>query len=358
VPESPLRCAVVVVNYNGAEFVGECLESLRIQQVNGLDVQVLVVDNQSSDGSAELIAERFPDFTLVRSDRNRGFAGGVNLALAATSAEVVVLLNPDAAADPGFLDAITAPLRAAGSEHLAAVSGRIQLSGRFRPAPGDPNAYRSASGERWTRLPSDAPDTSGVVLLNSTGSQLSRSGNARDRSWLTPADSPTLEANVFGFCGGAAALRRSALDAVGSFDESLFMYYEDVDLSWRLRRAGWQIRYAADATVTHRHAASSGIRSRLFLVHNIRNRILVTARNGPPAMVRAALLRTVVSLGKSLVRCLAPGQSADARRQVGATVTAVVGAARAWPATRASGRRQDARSDLPRTFVDDWTLPD
>lgn len=378
------RCAVIVVNFNGADFLGECLESLLQQRTSGLELDIVVVDNNSTDGSQALMQESFAGVRLILSDRNLGFAGGVNLGIAATAGEFVVLVNNDAVAEPGFLEAVTAPFHRPGAERLAAVTGRILLAGRFAPASGAGQAYRAVSGQRWVRLPAgvDVPGstapTSGVSLINSTGSQLSRSGNARDRDWLMPAageraiaeaDSRDDEADakagasaeaatdVFGFCGGAVALRRSALEDVGGFDDRLFLYYEDVDLSWRLRRGGWQIRYAADAVVTHRHAASSGIGTRLFLVHNIRNRVLVTARNGPPEMVLRATSRTLVSWLKAVGRSPAPGGQA-ARRQALAGTLALGQLARMLPAFWADGRRLDRTAPLPRAFVDRWLLPD
>jgi len=370
---SRARCAVIVVNYNGADFLGECLESLLQQRRSGLELDIVVVDNNSTDGSKALMEESFAGVRLIRSDRNLGFAGGVNLGIAATAGEFVILVNNDAVAEPSFLEAITEPFHRPGAERLAAVTGRILLAGRFEPASGGGQVYRAVSGQRWVRLPAgvDAPDsavaTSGVSLINSTGSQLSRSGNARDRDWLMPAagDEADAEADakadakadVFGFCGGAVALRRSALEDVGGFDDRLFLYYEDVDLSWRLRRGGWQIRYAADAVVTHRHAASSGIGSRLFLVHNIRNRVLVTARNGPPKMLLQAVSRTIVSWLKAVGRSCAPGGQV-ARRQAVAGALALGQLARMLPAFWADGRRRDRTAALPRAFVDRWLLPD
>jgi N-acetylglucosaminyl-diphospho-decaprenol L-rhamnosyltransferase len=359
-PESPaLRCTVVVVNYNGGEFVLECLDSIVSQIAPDTSIDTVVVDNASTDGSDRAIEDRYPSssVTLIRADRNLGFGGGVNLALERTESELVVLINNDAVAEPGFVAALAAPFRA-DLPRLAAVTARILLAGRFVLAPHDDAAYIAANGERWVRVPAGAPASTGVELVNSTGNLVSRSGNGRDRSWLALAESDSSATDVFGLCGGAAAIRRSALDAVGPFDERLFMYYEDTDLSWRLRRAGWEIQYAPDAVVHHRHAASSGVRSPFFLSHNIRNRILVAARNAPPRMYRAAIFRTLVSFAKSLGRCLVPRTAAAARVQAGATARALWQAARLAPSYRADGRRRDRESLLSREFVWEWSVED
>ena len=193
--------------------------------------------------------------------------------------------------------------------------------------------------------------------MNSTGSQVSRSGNGRDRSWLAPVGGPADPPEVFGFCGGAAALRRQALAAVGSFDERLFLYYEDTDLSWRLRRAGWAIEYAADAVVRHQHAASSGIHSPVFLRYNIRNRVLVAARNGPPAMFCSAVLHTVGHLVRTVPGALRRS-GARARSEWAAGVWALGRLLVLLPRYLADGRRLDRTAKLPRDFIHSWTVQD
>ncbi len=354
-------CSVIVVNFNGGAFVTECLQSITDQIAPGIDVETIVVDNASTDGSDGIIEREFPEVRLIRSAQNLGFGGGVNLALAQTSAELVVLINNDAVAEPGFIAALTAPL-VGGAPMLAAVTARIILSGRFRRAvPGqdaESLTYVSATAERWIRLAAGETSSNGITLMNSTGNQVSRTGNGRDRSWLAAANADQSSEWVFGFCGGGTALRRAALDAVGAFDERLFMYYEDTDLSWRLRRAGWEISFAPGAVVRHRHAASSGIRSRFFLTHNIRNRILVSARNAPPEMFRAAIIRTVGSLVKALGRGLRPRGGTDARMQAAAGVVALWQAARMLPTYRREGRKLDAIAPVPRDFVWQWAVED
>jgi len=357
-PHDTLRATVIVVNFNGGAFVLECIESLSQQKTPGVDVEVVVVDNASTDGSDREIAQFYPDVRIIRSPKNIGFAGGVNLGIANSTGDVIVLINNDAVAAPGFLSAIVAPLLDDGNDRVAAVTARILLSGRFVPAPGSPTAYVSASGQRWERVARNATPGSGIALINSTGNQVSRSGNGRDRSWLDTTDDENSPVEVFGFSGGGAAIRRAALDTVGLFDERLFMYYEDTDLAWRLRRAGWTVQYAQGATVWHRHAASSGIRSPFFLRHNVRNRILVTARNGTLRMLVSAVARTGGSLLKAIRRALANRDDADARVQVRATALGLVQALVMIPGYVSDGRLRDAGSRLPRSFITDWTVDD
>jgi len=357
-PHDALRATVIVVNFNGGAFVLECIESLSQQKTPGIDVEVIVVDNASTDGSDREIAQFYPDVRIIRSPKNIGFAGGVNLGIANSTGDVIVLINNDAVAAPGFLSAIVAPLVDDGNDGVAAVTARILLSGRFIPAPGSPTAYVSASGQRWERVARNATPGSGIALINSTGNQVSRSGNGRDRSWLDTTDDENSPVEVFGFSGGGAAIRRAALEKVGLFDERLFMYYEDTDLAWRLRRAGWTVQYAQGATVWHRHAASSGIRSPFFLRHNVRNRILVTARNGTLRMLVSAVARTGGSLLKAIRRAVANRGDADARVQARATALGLVQALVMIPGYLSDGRLRDAGSRLPRSFIKTWTVDD
>jgi GT2 family glycosyltransferase len=357
-PHELLRATVIVVNFNGGAFVLECIESLSQQKTPGVEVEVVVVDNASTDGSDREIAQFYPDVRIIRSPKNIGFAGGVNLGIANSTGDVIVLINNDAVAAPGFISAIVAPLYEAGNEHVAAVTARILLSGRFVPAPGSPTAYVSAHGQRWERVARNATPGSGIALINSTGNQVSRSGNGRDRSWLDTTEEENSPVEVFGFSGGGSAIRRSALDKVGLFDERLFMYYEDTDLAWRLRRAGWTVQYAQGATVWHRHAASSGIRSPFFLRHNVRNRILVTARNGTLRMLVSAVARTGGSLAKSMRRAARNKGDADARVQVRATALGLLQALVMIPGYVSDGRLRDAGSRLPRSFITSWTVDD
>ena len=292
---SPLRVSVVVVTWNGLDLTLRCVESLLAQRTQGLDVQVLVVDNGSQDGTAEALAHR-PDLRLVALPRNLGFAGGVNAGVRASDGDVVVLINNDAVAAPDFVARIVAPFAdapAAGPGRLGATTGRVRLSGRFVPAPDDrSDALVAHDGRRWVRTPDGGPE--GVELLNSTGNDVTRSGNGRDRDWLAPADRPAGATEVFGFNGGCAALSRAALDDVGPFDESLFMYYEDTEMSWRLRRRGWGVVHVPDAVTVHDHAASSGTSSAFFLDHNERNRLLVALVHAPWSVVLRGTARAVV----------------------------------------------------------------
>lgn len=271
---------VVVVTWNAAALVATCLDSLENQTLPRRAYQVVLVDNASEDATVDQVKGRFPLVHLVSSDRNLGFAGGANLGLRATTTPYVVLLNNDAIADPQLLTTLVDAFDAPGADRVAAVTARVRLAG--------------------------------TELLNSTGNLVSRTGRGRDRDWMQPDDGSRAAGQVFGFCGAAVALRRSALDEVGLFDDDLFLYYEDTDLSWRLRAGGWTIRYEPRAEATHRHASSSQAGSPRFHYWNERNSMIVFTRHAPLALVLALHVRR--PLGLLLHTLRAPGSPETAAR--------------------------------------------
>ena len=283
---------VVIVNWRQAELTIRAARSIR-EQLGGGD-GLVVVDNASGDGSAERL--RREGLTVVESSENRGFGAGVNLGARGMVEDVLVLLNNDAVAEPGFLEALLAPLGDPPSAAApAATTARILLAGRWKPAGPDQDALVSPRTGRWTRVSDEAAARGeGEVLVNSTGNLVDASGNGYDRDWLVPAGQEHSPSQVFGLCGGACAIRREAWQALGGFREDLFMYYEDTDLSWRLREHGWAVVYVREAVVLHEHASSSGTSSAMFIRVNARNRILVAAAHSPAPVVMQALARTVV----------------------------------------------------------------
>jgi len=213
--------AVVVVNYNGGELLRRCLASVLAQQPAAHEI--VVVDNASTDGSAEQLPE---GVTLLRRSDNRGFGAGVNAGLEATRAPFVLTLNPDTELSPGCIAAATAALDA--DETLGSV------------------ALRVLSAEDPARI-----DATGIGLTSLLG-HINCDNGLRDR------DVGAEPRAVLGPLGGAALWRRSALDHAGGFAEHWFLYWEDVDLALRLQRAGHGCRAAPDARTTHVGGGSVG----------------------------------------------------------------------------------------------------
>lgn len=329
--------SVVIVDWHQPELTRRAIDSVRSQRVDA-EVEVVLVVNEADDRTVADYRADLPSVVVVAEPTNSGFAGGVSRGIAAASAPVVALLNNDAVADHGFLARGLAALDA-GGPRVAAVAATVVLEGGFAPVDqgvaGGPDDLVAADGRRWRRT------VDGRTLVNGTGVVLDRSGNGRDRDWLRPLPDAPETAPLFGFSGGAVFLRRDALADVGGFDESLFMYYEDLDVSWRLRLAGWEVRHAPDAVATHRHAASSGSDSPLVRYQSMRNRLAVVVRNGSPQMVRRVVLRTLARAARDLLRPgrgqLTPAQWARLGREAPGLV------ARARRARRGDGAGPAAR---------------
>ena len=294
---SACAVTVVVVTWNAAALVAACLDSLTRQTIPH---RVVVVDNASVDGTPDLLAARFPDAEVVRTGENLGFAGGVEAGLRLVQTPFVALLNNDAVAEPDWLARLTATMDA--HPEAAAVTSRLLL------ADVEPPTVNNA----------------GVVLLDD--------GYGADRGLGQPAEAFADPADVFGFSGGAALIRTEALREVGGFPAPFFLYYEDTDTSWRLRRAGWSIRYEPGAVVHHRHSATADQTSPMFAFWNERNRLLMHARNAAPRAALAVWGRFVLTTASLAVRRLLGAPKPPAHQQrIGLRLRVLAGALRMLP---------------------------
>lgn len=242
----PSRVAVVVLTWNSMRFLEGCFGALRGASRRGVDLRVLAVDNGSTDGTVSALRARYPWVELIENGENLGFAGGNNVGLRAAlegGAEWVYLLNHDADVTPDFL-----------VEALALA--------RSRPEAG---AVQSLL------LLADEPE-----LINSAGNSIHFSGIGFCDRFREPATA-VREPQEITYASGAAVLyRAAALREVGLFDETLFLYHEDLDLGWRLRLAGWT-SVLAPASVVHHHYAFSRNTAKYYLME--RNRWLVLGKH-------------------------------------------------------------------------------
>lgn len=335
---------VVIVNWRTPLLTERAARSLWPQLQAG--DELVVVDNASASADphdnslahlrqlgAQLGSAGPARFGLVQSRRNGGFGYGVNLGARNLRQDALVLLNSDAYALEGFVDALTAPL---GHDLVEATTARLLLEGRWRlvddgaePAsPQAPSAVKPASPQSSSPQPPGAvgpncpgveaqteptagathstgsaqlrgldggiwvSDPSGVELINSTGNVVDACGNGYDRSWLTPAKQEHDSPEVFGICGGACAISARAWRQLSGMRQDLFMYYEDTDFSYRLRRAGYRVQYVRQAQARHAHAASSDSASAAFTTWNTRNRLRVATRYAPASVAARALVNT------------------------------------------------------------------
>jgi GT2 family glycosyltransferase len=222
--------SVLLVSFNTHDLLRGCLQHLD-SELDGLDVEVIVVDNNSRDGSADMAAREFPDVRLIRSPENLGFAGANNLALRNARGKFMVLLNSDAfVCDSGIRRALgymqSDPGIGAGGGRLVGADGSWQPSIRRFPSPLNDFLI-------FTGLASRFPN--------------SRFLGRADRRWADdrlPVDTDWVP-------GAFTIIRKDALDKVGLFDESFFLYFEEVDLCRRLRQVGYRVRYFPDVLVVH-----------------------------------------------------------------------------------------------------------
>jgi len=246
---SPLA-SVVIPNWNGAHHLPACLEALRAQTCS--DLEVILVDNASTDDSVALVAERYPEVRLLVLERNRGLTGGNNAGFRAARGDILISLNNDTQADPRFVEALVTALQAHPEAGMAAAKIRLF----------------------------DRRD-----LLHSAGDGYGIDGLPFNRGVWQRDEGQFDEAGwIFGGCGGAVAYRRAMLDDVGLFDESFFMYCEDVDLNWRAQLAGWPCWYTPQAVVYHKLSATGG--GPLASFYTGRNTLWVIAKNYPGTLLR------------------------------------------------------------------------
>jgi GT2 family glycosyltransferase len=268
------RISVLIVNHNGMAYLADCLASLQ-QQTCRDELEIIVVDNASTDGSLPLLERDYPDIKLLKLARNEGFAGGNNAGLRIARGRYIAFLNNDAVADRRWLESLLLAIERDG--RLGGVASQVLFRSR-------PN------------------------VVNSAGIELYRDGRGGDRG-LGQAKARFGEpAEVFGPCGAAMLLRRELIEEVGPFDAHFFLYYEDLDLAWRARLRGWRFSYEPRAIAYHVHGGTSGLGSPFFRFHVERNRVLTNVKNGPVRMAALTMAVLAAKLGRQWFRLLVLGR--------------------------------------------------
>ena len=244
IPHEPL-VSVVVVNYNGRQFLEDCFRSLTQQVYN--NYEIILVDNGSKDDSISFMTEHYPDVRIVQLSSNIGFAGGTNAGIKEARGEYILTLNNDTIVDSHLLDEIVRPMQLDG--HVGMCGAKMLF-----------------------------PDG----RINSTAICISRSGAAWDRGMGEPDKGQyDVAEEVFGACAGAALYRKTMLDVIGLFDEDFFLYMEDVDLAFRAQLSGWKCIYVPTARVIHVHGGTSDPGSDTSVYYGNRNLLWYTIKNFP-----------------------------------------------------------------------------
>jgi N-acetylglucosaminyl-diphospho-decaprenol L-rhamnosyltransferase len=303
---------VVIVNYEAGPALVRCVEGVRAEG----PAEVVVVDNGSADGSVDAVRRRFPDVTVLAPGANLGYGAAVNRGVAATTAPSVLVGNSDLEVPPGALAALVAALE---HEPRCAVVGPLirKPGGERYPSARQFPSLTDAAGHallgifapdnRFTRsyqraeLEGSGGGTAGGGTAGggAPGHGIPGDGTPGDG---TASDSTELVDWVSGAC---FVVRREAFEQVGGFDEAYFMYLEDVDLCWRPGQAGWQVRYAPAAEVTHLQGVSTDRHPFRMIVEHHRSLLRFASRSSR-GWRRLALPLIAVGIGiRALLACVA-----------------------------------------------------
>ena len=316
------KIAVIIVNFNGKEFLGQCLESL--QRQGFLNFKIIVVDNSSDDRSVDGLEERFPGVEVVRMDENVGFAAANNYAIKkAEGFQWVALLNPDAIAKPDWLLTL----------HIAA-----------------------EKNPRYNFFGSKLIKESSPEQLDGTGDIYHLCGLAwrRDHGAVGKKNSRLAE-EIFSPCAAAAMYRRDIVLEVGGFDERFFCYFEDIDLAFRLRLLGHRCLYVPNAKVGHVGSAIAGRRSDFAVYHGHRNMVWTYLKNMPSELLWRGLLQHLLVNFASLIWFSLHGQAGPIFR---AKRDALLGLRQTIKQRKSIQKNIKVTSEnLKKVLATDWFLP-
>ncbi len=244
----PLTFSVIILNWNGREHLAGCLDSLKAQTLEAFEV--LVVDNGSTDGSADYLEAEYSHLIqLIRSPENLGFAAGNNLAMARARGSYIALLNNDAVAAPDWLELTATALDDNSAAGMCAVK-ILNFEDRR--------------------------------VIDNTGHLIYRDGLNRGRGRLEiDRGQYDGETEAVFPSGCAAVYRRAMIEEIGGFDEDFFAYGDDTDIGLKGRLAGWQCLFRPEAEVYHKYSGSTGHYSPFKAFHVERNRIWIAVKYFP-----------------------------------------------------------------------------
>lgn len=254
---NPIRASVIIVNKDGKEYLEDCLSTVTDQTMDRGDYEVILVDNNSSDGSVKFVREEFPNVRVIVNEENRWYAGGNNDGFNAANGDVFGVLNPDVAVERDWLEALVNPLLE--DDSIGLTTSKIV---------------------RYDR-PSQ---------LNTCGNHLHYTGVSTCRFRDEHPDACTERESVSSVSGCSFAIRADTVEEIGGFDEVMEFYFEDADLSWRTRLAGYDIQVVPSSVVFHKYERTLPA-WRFFLME--RNRTLI--------LLKYLKLRTLVLILPSLV---------------------------------------------------------
>lgn len=283
------KSTIVIPNYNGIKYIEQCLDSIYGGTVT--DVEVIVVDNASTDGSLELIEKKFPQVRLIKNSGNTGFSVAVNQGIEASSTPYVILLNNDTRVEKTFVRELERVLDNDRDKRVFSASARL-VSLYDKEKTDDAGDFYCALGWAFARGKGKSP-----ALYDK-------------------------DCGIFAACAGGAIYRKELLspERVGLFDREHFAYLEDIDIGWRAKIHGYKNKFAANAVVYHAGSATSGSRYNAFKTKLAsRNSVYLIYKNMPllqiiinlPFLAAGFLVKTLFfikkGLGKEYVSGLAAG---------------------------------------------------
>lgn len=237
--------SLVIINYNNKDYLKRCLDSIYSQTYNNLEI--IFIDNQSSDNSFEYIKEEYSKkgILLIKNDFNNGYAGAANQGIKLSKGKYVMILNPDIVMEEDFIEKMYGFIES--DESIGALSGKLLK-------------YDFKNDKKLNYI-----DSTGIIMFKSTRC-IDRGQNEEDLGQYDNIE------QVFGVCGAAPMYRRSALEKVKIFeeyfDEDFFAYKEDIDLSWRLNLAGYKNMYYPKAIAYHGRAMNGAY----GIINTVKNR--------------------------------------------------------------------------------------
>lgn len=267
------RVSVIIPNYRGADFIRGCLDSLKAQTYR--DFEVIVVDNLSGDGSADIVENEYPYVKLIRLEQNFGFSRAVNEGMKVSAADYVLLLNNDTKVHEEFIEKLVEAMES-DDRIFSVASKMLQM---YRPEKTD------GAGDLYCAL----------------GWAFARGKDKSSKRYPKRQD-------VFAACGGAALYRRRLLDETGWFDEFHFAYLEDVDIGYRARILGYRNVYEPGALVYHAGSGVSGSRHNDFKVRlSARNNMYIIMKNMPAPQIILNLPFLILGFGIKAVFFMVTG---------------------------------------------------
>lgn len=264
--------SIIIITYNSSEFIEECLSS--VQKVNGFNqAQIIVWDNASSDKTVNIIESKFPKVKLFKSNQNLGFGAAINQVVQKIDTEYIVLLNPDTQVEKNWLNGLLETFDK--EKKVGAVNSKTKIV------------------------------IDGKKYIQNAGSHLFHDGHGRDRGAVISSDHQQSyeEDNEFynqltevdAFSGVSVMIPRKLFISLGGFDDHMFMYYEDTDLSIRMKKKGYKVFYQPKSELSHLHSASSEEWSKFFVYQTELNRLLLVLKHFPLKTVFIELFKYKLS---------------------------------------------------------------